>query len=628
MDRRIILLVVALALTLTGSVAVHVQPVSAAGMVGDGTLGSCTGQKLADAMNSGSGYITFNCNLSDPPLVIQQSGGFWVEPGQSYTIDGWNNGHPVTLRGNDKNRLFTIYSNGQVGGALTLKNMTLEWGNSTGDYGGCLLVQPNGTLVLDNVTVRHCETIGFAGGAIYGDSASNITLMNHSKVEYAVNYNWGAINSIGTVTITNSIIENNLAANGGAGLSVGGNVFIQGSTFQGNFSQNGNGGAIWSNANLQIDGSTFFQNTATNGLGGGIYSQNVLNMTNSTLDTNHADNGGGGIETALGTTTLQNVTVISNSVAIPGQLPTANGAGLENTGGSLFLTNVTVSSNSGSPSLLPLHGGGIYNNGSTTLMNSKISGNTGAYGGGIANNGTLAVTNSTITGNYGVPFDGGGIWNHSILSLLNSTLDNNIAEFYGGGIWNIGEARVTNSTVSHNQGAYGSGILNVDPGGVARAGVLLENVTISGNMNWGGAASSGIWQSSAYPFIVENTILEKGTNGSNCHVEPGWTPITSLGYNISNDLSCATFFNQPGDLVNTTPILFGPLANNGGPTLTHMPLAVSLAIDAIPNSTNDCGTSVAADQRGAPRPVNGKCDIGAVESGASLPLLWLPLIKR
>jgi hypothetical protein len=50
------------------------------------------------------------------------------------------------------------------------------------------------------------------------------------------------------------------------------------------------------------------------------------------------------------------------------------------------------------------------------------------------------------------------------------------------------------------------------------------------------------------------------------------------------------------------------LANNGGPTLTHLPPAGSAAID------NGSGVGAPAiDQRGFPRPAGGAVDVGAVE---------------
>ena len=82
--------------------------------------------------------------------------------------------------------------------------------------------------------------------------------------------------------------------------------------------------------------------------------------------------------------------------------------------------------------------------------------------------------------------------------------------------------------------------------------------------------------------------------------------------------------------------MLAPLTYNGGartgvagdPLLTLMPRAGSPVIDAIPNGTNGCGTTLTTDQRGAPRPINGKCDIGAVEYGWLYSHLWLAFIRR
>ena len=54
--------------------------------------------------------------------------------------------------------------------------------------------------------------------------------------------------------------------------------------------------------------------------------------------------------------------------------------------------------------------------------------------------------------------------------------------------------------------------------------------------------------------------------------------------------------------------LLGPLADNGGPTLTHALLAGSPAIDAA-----DAAACPATDQRGVVRPRDAGCDVGAFE---------------
>jgi uncharacterized protein YidB (DUF937 family) len=80
--------------------------------------------------------------------------------------------------------------------------------------------------------------------------------------------------------------------------------------------------------------------------------------------------------------------------------------------------------------------------------------------------------------------------------------------------------------------------------------------------------------------------------------------LSFLGYNVLSGGSC---FSVASDLI-VGDALLGPLADNGGPTLTHVPLAFSRAIDAA--SAAQCP---ATDQRAVPRPRGAGCDVGSVE---------------
>src|SRR5262249_26301025 len=104
----------------------------------------------------------------------------------------------------------------------------------------------------------------------------------------------------------------------------------------------------------------------------------------------------------------------------------------------------------------------------------------------------------------------------------------------------------------------------------------------------------------------------------------------SLGYNLIGTGSSAALasFNKPGDHTGVLNPMLGALANNGGPTQTHLPLAGSPAIDAgDPAAVAGVGTRPGYDQRGDPytRVWDGdgaggtRIDIGAVEV-QSLPL--------
>jgi len=82
----------------------------------------------------------------------------------------------------------------------------------------------------------------------------------------------------------------------------------------------------------------------------------------------------------------------------------------------------------------------------------------------------------------------------------------------------------------------------------------------------------------------------------------GVVTITSWGHNVVQDTSCGAVAS---DSLAADPLL-GPLAANGGPTWTHLPLPGSPALDRAP-------TCPATDQRGVSRPQGSACDAGSVE---------------
>jgi hypothetical protein len=87
--------------------------------------------------------------------------------------------------------------------------------------------------------------------------------------------------------------------------------------------------------------------------------------------------------------------------------------------------------------------------------------------------------------------------------------------------------------------------------------------------------------------------------------------------NATNCTSSGNSVTNVGSMNNTDPIL-GPLAANGGPTLTMALLPGSPAIDG-----GDTAAAPAADQRGFPRPAGLAADIGAFEYGSVLPALTI-----
>ncbi|MEZ4709298.1 MAG: tandem-95 repeat protein [Caldilineaceae bacterium] len=362
-------------------------------------------------------------------------------------------------------------------------------------------------------------------------------------------------------------------------------------------------------------GGDFTVNQATlkNGIasdGGGIHNRGTLTVTDSTISGNTATHDGGGIYINSGTVTVTDSTISGNTAV--------SGGGIYNTNsGTVTVTNSTISGNTASD-----FGGGIYNNnsGTVTVTNSTFSGNSAINGGGIYNRGMVTVTNSTISGNTATNSGGGIYINTGTVTVTNSTISDNSATFGGGIFKNDGTLTVTTSTISGNTADYGGGINTFD------GPVTVTNSTISGNTatvdgGGGGIASDNAGNSTIH---LAGNILANGISGANCAGSK-----TDNGYNLSSDGSCG--FSGTGSANNAT-LALGALANNGGPTLTHLPGTGSAAIGAIPNGTtlSNNGTSwtcnqSATDQRGESRPINAltACTAGAVEVAVYIcPASW------
>lgn len=260
-------------------------------------------------------------------------------------------------------------------------------------------------------------------------------------------------------------------------------------------------------------------------------------------------------------------------------------------------------------------GGGILNNGTLTVVNGVVKDNNisnpNYNGGGICNRGTLNVVNTTIRGN--VANNGGGITNFGTLTVVNSSINSNTAGGVagpGGGINNIGVATIINSTISGNT-------CNIAAGGIFNqsGNLTLTNSTVSLNTAKNGTA--GGVAVGAGTVTLRNTII---ANNSNTDVSGNFT---SQDYNLIGNTAGANFTGPTAHHIVNVNALLGPLANNGGPTMTHALLAGSPAIDTGSNvlAVDQNGNPLTTDQRdaGFTRIVNGTVDIGAFEAQSGTP---------
>ena len=110
---------------------------------------------------------------------------------------------------------------------------------------------------------------------------------------------------------------------------------------------------------------------------------------------------------------------------------------------------------------------------------------------------------------------------------------------------------------------------------------------------------TGVGKSRLFNTLIADNVARMEKYGIlDCNMEDH-AEIIATSYSWIADGNCEAAFS--GD-----PLL-GPLADNGGPTLTHGLLPGSPAIDAIPAESCRLET----DQRGEPR--LAPCDIGAFE---------------
>jgi hypothetical protein len=419
--------------------AIAVTPAHAAGVVGDGTPGSCTRNALAAAL-VGGGSVSFNCGVNPVTISISQT---LETSAANTTIDG---GGRVTLQGVAGVRIIRHFTWGtNAASTLTLRNLTISNAaiSGVGDAanGAAVLSQNQSANFQQDIPTLNIENVTFR------DNTSTLTgLPNQAGI---VGYDFG----------------------GAAIFSIGGVVNISGSTFINNRALGGAGGAVHIlGSNISIANSTFTDNRATvlsandvnSGHGSALYVDGALfrggggvNITNSSFTGGRAANQGGALHINLYSSRGDRLTI----------------------DGSRFVDNIVAGGGMGLGGAIS--GGATPDGGSNTapvtITNSlfdrnQVSGGTsGASGGAIAfaQPTNLVIANSTFTGNRanGVctncwNANGGAIYavnNPVAVQLINLTIANNYAGWAGGGI-SIGSAgAVLRNTLFANNTADNGG---------------------------------------------------------------------------------------------------------------------------------------------------------------------------
>jgi hypothetical protein len=279
--------------------------------------------------------------------------------------------------------IFTV----DMGQSVSLSGLTIANGNDGGilNFGGTL-------------TVSSCTLCGNSATAAVGGGIANEVGFSPDSTTLA------------TLTVSNSILENNSASRGG-GIDNGPacTLTVSNSKLCGN-SATAIGGVIFTNGPLTVSYSTLADNSAA--LGGGIFNAYIgTTVRNSTLCGNSATQGGG-IYNVGSLLTVINSTLSGNSAT--------EGGGIYNSVfGTLDVRGCNFCANTASDA-----GGGIYNAGfAVRIQETNLSGNTaGSAGGGIFNDASGAVTiDDSIVLNNTAPL-GADVFNLGALTLNDSTV--------------------------------------------------------------------------------------------------------------------------------------------------------------------------------------------------------------
>ncbi len=235
------------------------------------------------------------------------------------------------------------------------------------------------------------------------------------------------------------------------------------------------------------------------------------------------------------------------------------------------------------------------------ISNLTITGGKANSGAGIRSEGSLTIKDSTLTGNNAVGADGSGgaidTTFGSHLTIINSTISGNTAQGYGGGLRNLADnATLINVTITNNRADSNGDGLEYD-GGIIQLGshMDLRNSLVAGNFKGTGNTASDLTGNASEPYAATSRNNLIGVNDD------------------STGLDAAT--NLLGTLASPINPLLGLLAENGGPTKTHLLLPGSPAIKAGVNAAAGANTT---DQRGFSRAASGPIDIGAVEVGYAI----------
>lgn len=581
-------------------------------LTGGVTLTNVTADNNPRAGGNFNGYS--DLNISGGSYSSNTNNGIFVHPGSDITLTD------VAINGNGRNGIFFD----------RVANIAIS-GSSFDDngYAGIEVNQADGFAVSDTSISRNGRLAaeGFTeGGGVYvrPASAAPISFDNVTVVGNEYDNRGGGIDIYASdsfnehfftnVSISDSVISENDSITGSSGSGVRLNGAIH-ATISGTRLEN-NRGRFAGGVNFfgrrfddQPSSINVIETEIVGNTGSGIYvgGEVAATVNNSVVSGNSSSRHGGGIAYIVSGIPENNV---------------------------LTVTGSTISGNTAFQT-----GGGIYaysrNLVQTVIDDSTIDGNlAGGSGGGVmvvssvgGEQAALTMTDTTVSGNTGHG-DAGGlrVFASQPIDITGSTISGNTTngigrERAGGVLLEVTHGRLQNVTVSGNSATQATG------GVVFKTGSFFDvsNVTVTDNT---GFDIGGVFSRVQQNTVLTNTVLAGNTR---LRAVDGQFPFdtTDLGGSASSGggnvigvtVPRLLIGAQSSDQVGThdTPIdaVLGPLQDNGGMTLTHLPSLASPVIDAGVAGNN----TPSIDQRGESRPSRGGIDSGAVELQNSTPAI-------
>jgi hypothetical protein len=164
-----------------------------------------------------------------------------------------------------------------------------------------------------------------------------------------------------------------------------------------------------------------------------------------------------------------------------------------------------------------------------------------------------------------------------------------------------------NTTVHANEIIGGTEVATVGRTTSGRLGrIIFSHATVTDNL----AENGGGWGQPLFGLVVAMGSVFSGNTGAADHTcsEPP-TSLQLVGH--------TSWFDDPqGCEGRSGDAKLGPLADNGGFTLSRLPLADSPLVDGgdAMCRTDNATPAITLDQRGQDRPHGAACDIGSVEA--------------